>query len=321
MCTYNGASHVLQQLESFAGQTRLPDEVVVCDDHSVDDTVRIVGDFVKRAPFEVRLIGNAENLGFVRNFEKAVRLCTGDVVFLSDQDDVWKPAKLEEFLAGFAAHPAAGLLFCDADLVDSDLQPLGKTWWQAKGFNKAAQRRLESETGFSVMLKSPMAAGAMLAFHSRYAGSVFPIPAGWTHDQWISTVLSAITGVKLVRLPLNKYRQHAAQVYGAPAGFARQVQLGRSRGGSADHFVKTAQRYVDLAARLRQHAAADSPVFGMIEHKIRHWRERARIRCASRATGCAIAFSELGRGRYHRYSQSWRSFAMDLVFALGSRAR
>jgi glycosyltransferase involved in cell wall biosynthesis len=323
MCTYNGATHVRAQLDSFAGQTRLPDELVVCDDCSSDDTTRIVGEFAARARFEVRLFVNPTNLGFVKNFEKAVGLCRGDVIFLSDQDDVWRAEKLERFMAGVAANPAAGLFFCDADLVDDDLRPLGKTWWGAQGFGKAAQRRLESETGFRVMLKDPawMAAGATLAFAARHAASMFPIPPGWTHDAWISTLVSATARVKLIPMPLNEYRQHASQVYGAPTDVAQQIRHGLNRGDSARHFTDTAQRYEELERRLKQHAPAASPVFAMVERKIRHWRLRAGIRSVSRVRGAGIAFSELLAGNYHRFSKSWRSFAMDFVFVLGVRAR
>jgi len=323
MCTYNGAAHVLAQLQSFANQTRLPDELIVCDDRSSDETVSIVGEFATRAPFEVRLVVNPENLGFIKNFEKCARLCTGDIVFLSDQDDVWRPEKLERFIAAFAANPAAGLFFCDADLVDGDLRPLGKTWWRSQRFGVGPQRRLESETGFQLMLKNPawMAAGATLAFASRHAGPVFPIPAGWTHDAWISTMLAAITRVGLIRSPLNQYRQHASQFFGASTDVTQLAQQGRARAGSADHFLDTAQRYAALATRLKQHALADAAVEALIERKIRHWRERARIRGVSRPTGAGIAFLELAKGNYQRFSQSWRSLAMDLVFVLGRRAR
>ncbi len=88
MCTYNGARFLPEQLASFAAQERLPDELVVCDDGSTDATMEILQDFAATALFEVRVERNPQNLGFVRNFEKTLSLCTGDIVFLSDQDDV-----------------------------------------------------------------------------------------------------------------------------------------------------------------------------------------------------------------------------------------
>src|SRR6266567_6944512 len=94
MCTYNGARFLREQLESIAAQSRLPDELVVCDDGSTDETVETIKAFVGRAPFAVRLEINSKNLGSTKNFEKAIGLCEGEIIALADQDDVWKPQKL-----------------------------------------------------------------------------------------------------------------------------------------------------------------------------------------------------------------------------------
>ena len=95
MCTYNGARFVAEQLESVAAQTRPPSELVVCDDRSTDGTARLVEQFAARAPFPVRLFVNERNLGSTANFGRAVTLAEGDLVALCDQDDVWRPEKLE----------------------------------------------------------------------------------------------------------------------------------------------------------------------------------------------------------------------------------
>src|SRR5258708_37621369 len=94
MCTYNGARFLPEQLESIAAQTKLPDELVVCDDRSTDGSVEIIRSFAQRAPFEIRLDINANNLGSTKNFEKAIGLCQGEIIALADQDDVWCPQKL-----------------------------------------------------------------------------------------------------------------------------------------------------------------------------------------------------------------------------------
>src|SRR5713101_1538304 len=94
MCTYYGARFLQEQLESIAAQTRLPDELVVCDDRSADGSVEIVRNFAKSAPFPVQLEINETNLGAIKNFEKAIGLCEGETIALADQDDIWKPQKL-----------------------------------------------------------------------------------------------------------------------------------------------------------------------------------------------------------------------------------
>ena len=82
MATYNGSAYVAEQLDSFARQTRLPDELVICDDCSTDDTVAKLEAFAAYAPFSVRIERNPQNVATTANFGKAVDLCQGDVILL-----------------------------------------------------------------------------------------------------------------------------------------------------------------------------------------------------------------------------------------------
>src|SRR5262245_48111587 len=114
MCTYNGSRYLSAQLDSIGTQTRPPDELMICDDGSVDDTVQLIEKFADSAPFVVRLEVNSANLGSTKNFEKAIQRCKGDLIALADQDDVWLPRKLELLEAEFQRSPNVGLVFSDA---------------------------------------------------------------------------------------------------------------------------------------------------------------------------------------------------------------
>ena len=118
MCTYNGAGFLQQQLDSLVNQTRKPDEIIICDDCSKDQSVAIAQYFAKQHPdITIRVVQNPQNLGYVKNFEKAISLCTQDIIFLCDQDDLWQPEKIENMVAVFDAEPAVGLVlhdFCSA---------------------------------------------------------------------------------------------------------------------------------------------------------------------------------------------------------------
>ena len=94
MATYNGERFLEQQLESLSKQTRLPAELVVCDDTSSDATVDIVKRFSETAPFPVKVVVNDERLGWRRNFLKAASLCASEYIAFCDQDDIWLPEKL-----------------------------------------------------------------------------------------------------------------------------------------------------------------------------------------------------------------------------------
>src|SRR4051812_35139545 len=93
LCTFNGDKFLVEQLESILSQDLPVDEIIVCDDRSSDETLYLIDTFIRKYPGVIKLHQNESTLTSIRNFEKAIGLCTGDIVFLSDQDDVWLPEK------------------------------------------------------------------------------------------------------------------------------------------------------------------------------------------------------------------------------------
>ena len=139
LATYNGAAYLKEQLESYCSQTQLPDELVVCDDCSTDETIRILEKFIQDAPFEVQICKNQINLGVTKNFEKAVSLCTGDYIFLSDQDDIWLADKIKVLTEVLNRHTNAGAAFCNATMCDETGACLGYDIWEALFFDGRRQ--------------------------------------------------------------------------------------------------------------------------------------------------------------------------------------
>ena len=94
---YNGAKYIEEQMLSILHQTMQPDQVILCDDGSSDDTAEIVKDFIEKYSLEGKwkLFLNLRNLGYPANFYHAMELAVCDIVFLSDQDDIWDEKKLE----------------------------------------------------------------------------------------------------------------------------------------------------------------------------------------------------------------------------------
>lgn len=89
LCTYNGQAYIAEQLDSILNQTLPVSEIVVCDDGSTDGTLEVLARYKEQHPDIIRIHQNSENLGYIGNFEKAMGLCTGDIVLLCDQDDRW----------------------------------------------------------------------------------------------------------------------------------------------------------------------------------------------------------------------------------------
>jgi len=127
MATYNGAQYLEAQLQSFVDQTRPPDELIITDDCSTDGTADIVYEFAKTAPFEVVFCRNEKNLGYCGNFNAALMQTTGDLVFLSDQDDVWFPEKIAYIAEVAERNPEMLVVMNDAALTDGGLNEVGLT--------------------------------------------------------------------------------------------------------------------------------------------------------------------------------------------------
>src|ERR1700677_1057663 len=136
MCTYNGSRYVSEQLLSIASQGRVPDELVVCDDGSVDNTVDLLDEFASQAPFQVRILVNDQTLGPAKNFEKAILLCQGEIIALADQDDIWRTQKLEVLIRAFEQNPGAAYVFSDAEMADELGHPQGQKLWDAVSFRE-----------------------------------------------------------------------------------------------------------------------------------------------------------------------------------------
>src|SRR5690349_14667038 len=102
MVTYNGEDHLREQLESILAQDPLPDELVIGDDGSSDATIALIQEYARDAAIPVRLVG-AEHVGLRLNVERAIAACSGDVIALADQDDVWMPGKVAAIRDAFDA--------------------------------------------------------------------------------------------------------------------------------------------------------------------------------------------------------------------------
>lgn len=316
LCTYDGERFLEPQLKSLLAQVRLPDELVACDDGSSDGTVSILEAFARRAPFPVRIERNEVRLRSTRNFEKAIGLCTGDLIATCDQDDVWLPEKLALCEAAFLRDPHLGLVFTDAEIVDDSLRPRGFRLWDTIHFGRGARRRVQHGRGFDVLLRQWLVTGATMMFRAEYRTIVLPIPPSWIHDGWISFLIGALAPIAMVERPTLLYRQHAAQQIGAERLGWRQM-LAMAREVGPDHFRLARDRFQLARDRLHElgGGAVDPAVLKLVDRKVIHQARRLAIsECPSRARRALWAIEELLRGGYSRFSPTIpHHFAKDLL--------
>src|ERR1700674_1607550 len=314
MCTYNGARFLPQQLESIAAQTRLPDELVVCDDRSADDSAEIIRKFAKNAPFPVRLELNERNLGSTKNFEKAIGLCQGDRIALADQDDVWRPQKL----AALESHPEAGYAFSDAELIDAVGRPTGRGLWASLRINATVINQFRGTNQFPILLTRTVVTGATMVFRASLKKILFPISGHLVHDYWISAVASSI-GAYGIPIPekLIQYRQHNGQQIG-PRSKSLIDKVKQARRLEMRQYDRFARGYEDLRGRLSL-AAIDgwtypSSYMVLVEEVITHLSRRVAARSTRGTAKFSRILSEVITGRYGRFSGSWRGVIKDLYF-------
>ncbi|OQX17597.1 MAG: hypothetical protein BWK76_10360 [Desulfobulbaceae bacterium A2] len=313
MATYNGSRFLSQQLASIAAQSRLPDELVVSDDCSTDDTLAIVRQFAANTDFPVRVYVNDQNSGVSLNFQHAIQEATGDILLLCDQDDVWNSEKIQRVEDYFVGSPETALVFHDVNVVDENLVPLGYTSWDRLGFGTRDQQRVVDGFGFDVLLQHCFVAGATLAFRSCFKSFVLPIPALCFYDTWITMVIAAIANVSIIPEQLAAYRQHRQQVMGGERkGLLRMWREAR-RDVSADYFYGLTNQYDVLRQRVIESCCAlESWVLPMIDAKRRLCLVRAKMRLRP-SLRYFLILRELCTGRYHRYAHGWKTVALDMV--------
>jgi len=320
LCTYNGERYLQEQLDSIAAQTVLPDELVVCDDLSSDSTKEILQQFAVQANFPVKLHFNPKNLGFVKNFEKAISLCTGDIIFLSDQDDVWRADKIE-VMEKYFSDPTIGMVFSNAETIDATGNPLGRTLWEAAFFTSTLQKQFRNGDAYKALYLKPIVSGCTMAFERHLWSWISPLPPDipFIHDAWIAFMTSLYSNVILIDQPLINYRIHSEQsaaVDRHEVSASENIAKAKS-GAKYQQYRRHLQQLHLIRHRLQQyetHISTDKLSYlkqRMAEHEI-HLISRTNIG-PNVLIRCLNVIRELSSGRYHRFSNGFKSAIGDLI--------
>lgn len=284
LCTFNGEKYLLQQLNSIQNQTVLPTELVICDDGSSDRTLELAREFAEQARFAVRIISNSQRRGSTKNFEKAIGLCTGEIIALCDQDDVWYPEKLATLVSLFQSDAGLGGVFSDGDLTGANGEPLGMTLWQSFLFDPQNQDAAVRGLAEGVLLRRSIVTGATLAFRSSLRDRILPIPTSWVHDGWLAWMLCLNSKLGLCSKKLIAYRIHPSQQIGAPSSnvsfLKSMAREGRSRYFKRmrlkhiAEYQNASQQFGDLSRYLQGNHGKANP------HLYRHSEAKAKFSAA-----------------------------------------
>ena len=206
MATYNGEKYLHEQLDSILNQTYSDFELIICDDCSKDSTVKILEEYSLKDK-RVHYFVNEENLGFKKNFEKAVSLCSGEYVAFSDQDDIWLPEKLEESMNNIGDKD---LLCSNSLLIDENGDSLEITYKDCAGLNKYFPD--DYEFRFKHILTWNFVQGASILAKKDFLIKNLPIPENLVyHDYYFGVIAQMNNSLVFYDKVLAKYRQHTTQ--------------------------------------------------------------------------------------------------------------
>jgi len=317
MYTFNGADYLPEQLDSITKQIRLPDELIVCDDDSTDMTLQILNNFRKNASFQVKIYYNIERLGPTKNFEKAIILCTGDIIVLSDQDDVWLSHKIEKLEHIFKSNPDIGYIFSNAILFDENISPFNYTLWDSIPFTINQREKFKKGYQVEILLKRNVVTGATMTFRKELKELILPIPIQWMHDEWIALLASAVGARGIfIEEPLIKYRQHIQQAIGGKR-MNLVEQIIKAYNIKELYYKNMPDRYKYALDRLALSNKLTKHNKMLFLAKIKHFQTRQSLHNQPRWRRFnRIMFKEIMSGQYDKYSNGWKNIMKDLFFTI-----
>lgn len=317
LCTYNGEQFIEEQLQSILQQTILPDEIIFCDDNSTDNTIAIAQKVLGNVGFKIKIIVNESNLGVCSNFQKAMSYCTGDLIVLCDQDDVWHPEKLS-LMSHFFEQPAnkkIQVLFADLCLVNETLVPTGETMWEYVGFNRKKQQKWESGkaldvlladyncvTGASIMLRRNFLTDEPIILQHKFERFI--------HDEVIAFAAAKTNSIAFLQNVLTDYRQHTKQVMGTRNNTKNQTFNWNQ------NIKNAADRASGQIKDLKLIGIPENLINTSVYHKTwKHYLKRQELRKKYIMSRALPLFWEVINLKYFRYSRSVFNAALKDFFA------
>ena len=212
MATYNGEKYIQQQLVSILNQIAETDEIIVSDDSSSDSTLEIIKSFDDS---RIKIYENSFK-NVVKNFEFSISQATGDIIFLSDQDDIWHPNKVGDFIAEFG-NSEVGLVIADLQLINKSGEIIEKEFFQ-HGFNISYLQNI---------IKNNFICCSM-AFRKKLVPNFLPFPNNIPmHDWWIGLVALKVSKVSFINKKLTYYRRHDTNVTSGHRSSFKKVLIWR----------------------------------------------------------------------------------------------
>ncbi|XYD07398.1 glycosyltransferase [Methylobacterium sp. NMS12] len=323
LATYNGSKFIWKQLDTLVAQTVRPLEIIVSDDASTDDTLKIVRKFATESAVEFKIVENSPALGFRDNFLRASLLARGSLVAFCDQDDIWDTRKIE-LCSRYLGDRSVSLIAHTAISVDTNDCVIGAF---RQGIQRSGLRLPLSYDpwstffGFSMVFRRDLL--DLCNLDERFVDFIVPSER-IAHDRWVMFLAQVVGQTVEIDVPLVRYRQHDDNLFGN--GERKRSARLRSVAGALDHYREATKAMITIVEQLPEATAELFPLFNraravnFFRSALDQLEKREAIyRTATRLEALQGLSARVAGGTYravHNGRPRWRSIAKDLKFAL-----
>jgi glycosyltransferase involved in cell wall biosynthesis len=324
LCTYNGVAYLPAQWQSLLDQQQQPDEIVISDDLSTDGTTELIRRLADEAPFPVRVLENSVRLGSNKNFERALSACTGDLIFICDQDDFWLPEKIRTMTDYMIQNPETQISFCDAWVTDEDLAGRQGRFWEVVRFDKRAQDRWRSGEMMEVLLDGNRVMGCAMVIRQSFLSLALPVPTNipdYIYDGWMALVAATRNAIQFIDQPLQLYRTHVQQQIGVREQEAGELieltdRFARRRAGKLTPLRAKQDKLTTISQLLSERVPADAPGFPQLRRRLAHFSMRGNLP-QGRLLRVLPVLNSLSKGNYNRYADASANWYAPYLAVLG----
>jgi hypothetical protein len=314
LITYNGIKYLPQQLDSIVTQSRAVQHIVISDDRSTDGSWEFLEAWAQQAPLRVTLIRNSTQLGLTANFEQAIAAVEADIIFTSDQDDVWIRERVSLLADVFEQNPAVLLVHTDAFLVDAQGRDMEATLLGELELSPSERAAIHAGQAFSVYRRRNVVTGATVAIRSTLLRMALPFPSNVFHDAWLALLAAAAGEVRLLERPTIQYRQHGNNLVGVKklgTWMEFRHMLWQLR-GPADLRLTISKNHEArkiLCERLSRYQEMSAPASAFADESMRFYDDRARLPAQPlRRVGCVL--KRVLAGEYRKFSYAPKTDAI-----------
>ncbi|MEA5459899.1 glycosyltransferase family 2 protein [Arcicella sp. LKC2W] len=322
LCTYNGSRFLREQLQSLANQTLLPTEVIITDDCSTDNTSEIIKEFEN--VLNIKFFKNDTSLKVTKNFERAISICSGDIILMCDQDDLWHADKLAKIHQYFQNNTDKVAVFSDAELVDEKGESLGNNFWSVVRFHEWQRQQWKNGQEIEILLAGNRSAGCMMGFRKELIEKIIPFPMHipeMIHDNWITIMAAMLDKIGIIEERLISYRQHSFQQIGTrPKESGKAISLkdrfSRPRAEKLAPFLAKSDYFCTLKKALTERIDENNPNFKQLDRIINFFEVRGSLSPFHLARLFPV-LKLLLSGDYHLYKDQEASWKAPFVAAIG----